>query len=139
MSERHQATRSSDILSEFAGRPDDLRRRRFAVAVVGPDHPGIISTVSGGLLTLGCNLEDVSTTVLRGHFSMMLVISAPAAVSRGDLDAALSALGDVGMSCGVWPVGAPSEADDATHSLTIYGRDTTGIVHAITRELTELG
>jgi predicted amino acid-binding ACT domain protein len=48
---------------------------RFAVSVFGRDRPGIVAAVTRVLADAGCNLEDTSMTILRGHFAMMLVIS----------------------------------------------------------------
>ena len=47
---------------------------RFAVSVFGRDRPGIVAAVSRVLADAGCNLEDTSMTILRGHFAMMLVV-----------------------------------------------------------------
>ena len=44
-----------------------------AVTVVGNDRPGIVAGVTEVLFEQGCNLEDTSMTILRGHFTMMLV------------------------------------------------------------------
>src|SRR5438094_166616 len=49
----------------------------FAVSAVGADRPGIVAAVTGAFLEHGCNLEDTSMTILRGHFAMMLVVAAP--------------------------------------------------------------
>ncbi|MFL5879210.1 MAG: glycine cleavage system protein R [Actinomycetota bacterium] len=50
---------------------------RFAVSVFGRDRPGIVAAVSRVLADAGCNLEDTSMTILRGHFAMMLVVAGP--------------------------------------------------------------
>ena len=49
----------------------------YAVSAVGADRPGIVAAVTGVFLENGCNLEDTSMTILRGHFAMMLVVAAP--------------------------------------------------------------
>ena len=49
----------------------------YAVTAVGADRPGIVAAVSGVLMEQGCNLEDTSMTILRGHFAVMLVLAAP--------------------------------------------------------------
>jgi glycine cleavage system transcriptional repressor len=41
---------------------------KIAVFILGPDSPGIIATVSKTLFDHGCNLEDVSQTILQGVF-----------------------------------------------------------------------
>jgi len=58
---------------------------RFAVSVFGRDRPGIVAAVTGVLAGAGCNLEDTSMTILRGHFAMMLVVSGPGGTGAGEL------------------------------------------------------
>src|SRR5271157_3993298 len=41
---------------------------KIVVFVFGPDRPGIIAAVSKTLFEQGCNLEDVSQTILQGEF-----------------------------------------------------------------------
>jgi glycine cleavage system transcriptional repressor len=67
---------------------------RFAVSVFGRDRPGIIAAVTRVLADAGCNLEDTSMTILRGHFAMMLVISGGTRTLARDLEAALSPVAD---------------------------------------------
>ena len=50
----------------------------YAVTVLGHDRPGIIAATTAGLAGLGLNIEDSTMTLLRGHFSMMLLC-------RGDM------------------------------------------------------
>ena len=62
---------------------------RFAVSVFGRDRPGIVAAVTRVLADAGCNLEDTSMTILRGHFAMMLVVSGPAGLGAPALEAGL--------------------------------------------------
>ncbi len=61
-----------------------------AVTAVGVDRPGIVAAVTGVLVEQGCNLEDTSMTILRGHFAMMLVVDTPPGASAADLEDALA-------------------------------------------------
>lgn len=45
----------------------------FVVTVMDKDRVGIIANVAGALQRLGGNLEDVSQTVMRGYFTMILL------------------------------------------------------------------
>ena len=47
------------------------------LTVIGQDRPGIISQVTGCLFQTGCNLEDVSMTILEGQFAMILIVKMP--------------------------------------------------------------
>jgi len=47
--------------------------RNFAVSVVGQDRPGIAAGVAEVLLAHQGNIEDSQMTILRGHFTIMLI------------------------------------------------------------------
>jgi len=106
----------------------------YALALIGVDRPGIVAAVAGGLSELGCNLEDVTTSLLRGHFAMVLEFSAPAGAGGGaetirrHLLARTAAL-DVHLD--VWPVAASEPEGTATHVLRLHGPDRIGIVAAV--------
>jgi glycine cleavage system transcriptional repressor len=116
--------------------------RRFALAAVGRDRPGIVAAVSEVLLAHAANIEDSQMSILRGHFTMMLVVAVPADADAGalraDLDAvrgrlelealALSDIADVDAAAPV-----------PTHVVTLYGADHPGIVHAAAAALAERG
>src|SRR5262245_52544002 len=110
-----------------------------AVTAVGADRPGIVAAVTGVLMDQGCNLEDTSMTILRGHFAMMLVVDKPASVAVAALEAALAApAGALGLVITVWPIddpvadeggAGPGEGDAWT--VSVYGADRPGIVHGV--------
>src|SRR5205085_12312380 len=58
--------------------------RHFALSAVGRDRPGIVAAMSEVLLRHSANIEDSQMSILRGHFSMMLVVAVP-----GEADAAV--------------------------------------------------
>ena len=49
--------------------------RHFAVSAIGRDRPGIVAAVSKVLLDHEGNIEDSQMTILRGHFTMTLIVS----------------------------------------------------------------
>ncbi len=113
-----------------------------AVTAVGADRPGIVAAVTGVLMEQGCNLEDTSMTILRGHFAMMLVVDAPAELAPAALDDALRAPAEaLALVITVWPidesVAAPSEGDAWT--VSVYGADRPGIVHGVASLLAQRG
>ena len=63
-----------------------MKKQLSLLTVAGGDRPGIIAAVTGILYKHGCNLEDISMTVLEKELAMMMVVSVPtpkkAAVSR---------------------------------------------------------
>lgn len=117
--------------------------KTFVVSVMFRDRVGIVAEVSSIVERLGGNLADVSQTVMRGYFTMILMASFPAGVSEEDIrrqfaDSALLAGAQIGvLSC------APEEAvplDNAAvavpensagrYVLTASGPDRPGLVRA---------
>lgn len=113
-----------------------------AISAVGHDRPGIVAAVTGVLMEQGCNLEDTSMTILRGQFTMMLVVDAPEGVGPVSLESALAGVADsLDLT-----VRARSVDDDAATAYTgdpwtvvVYGADRPGIVHRVTTALAERG
>lgn len=111
----------------------------FAVTAVGVDRPGIVAAVTGALAEAGCNLEDTSSSILRGHFAMVLVVS-----SDADLAAVEEALRPAAELLGLVVtvraieevVGAAGAGDPWT--LSVYGADHPGIVASVARLLADL-
>jgi glycine cleavage system transcriptional repressor len=112
-----------------------------AVTVVGIDRPGIVSAMSKVLYERGCNLEDVSSTILRGHFSMMLLVHVPDAVDADTLEADLDSAGrGLGLTVTVRPVEeTTSEVPAPTHMVSVYGADKPGIVFKVAKKLATVG
>ena len=112
----------------------------LAVSAIGADRPGIVAAVTGVLVEQGCNLEDTSMSILRGHFSMMLVVAAPEGLGASALE---DALGDAAASLDL--VVAVREIDDNVPesppgdpwTLSVYGADQPGIVYRVTSLLAE--
>ena len=114
---------------------------RFAVSVFGRDRPGIIAAVTRVLADAGCNLEDTSMTLLRGHFAMMLVIWGEAGISARDLEARLSAVADrLDLQLSVRPVSddvATAEVGGERWSAAVYAADRPGLVARISQVLAD--
>lgn len=115
-------------------------RDHYAVTVIGGDRPGIVAAVAHALFDSGCNLEDVSSTILRGHFTMTLIVRAGEG-SAEDLEAALAnTTGDLGLSVSVREVGEENlEVSPPTHMVSVYGADRPGIVFRVTDVLATAG
>ena len=114
---------------------------RFAVSVFGRDRPGIIAAVTRVLADAGCNLEDTSMTILRGHFAMMLVISGGAGISAHDLEAELSAVADrLDLQLSVRSVSddvATAQVGGERWSAAVYAADRPGLVARISQVLAD--
>lgn len=111
----------------------------IAVTVVGNDRPGIVAAVSRVLFETSCNLEDVTSTILRGHFSMVMIVRAHA--TAGDLEAKLIEAGrDMGLQVTVRPVDeVEATIPDPTHMVSVYGADKPGIVYRVAGALAAIG
>ncbi|MBV8160667.1 MAG: ACT domain-containing protein [Acidimicrobiia bacterium] len=114
----------------------------YAVSAVGADRPGIVAAVTGVFLELGCNLEDTSMTILRGHFAMMLVVAAPDGVALGALEAALARPAselDLVVAVRAIDDDVPASPEGESWTVSVYGADRPGIVHRVASLLADSG
>jgi glycine cleavage system transcriptional repressor len=111
----------------------------FAVSVFGRDRPGIVAAVTRVLADAGCNLEDTSMTILRGHFAMMLVVSGPPGAAVGDLEAGLGPVAgrldlQVSVRALAGEVGGAA-GGGARYAAAVYGADRPGLVARVAETL----
>ncbi|HUY86819.1 MAG TPA: ACT domain-containing protein [Acidimicrobiales bacterium] len=136
----------------------------IALSAIGVDQPGIVAAITGVLADIGCSLEDSDMAILRGHFAIMLVLSAPDEVSSHQLEERLAQVAEqFGMLISARALTGrgqqkgdsnqvanvpPSSIKDAGQapfalrqewSVCVYGADRIGIVHGITSALAEMG
>src|SRR3954470_21168353 len=117
--------------------------RHFALTAVGRDRPGIVAAITAVLLAYEVNVEDSQMTILRGHFTMMLIVAASEEVAVEELAADLRAVGDeldleLLTIAGVDEL-AVEEEPGPSHVVSVYGADHPGIVHAVSTALAERG
>jgi len=129
---------------------------QFSLSAVGVDRPGIVAAVSGVLMELGCNIEDSTMSILQGHFAILLVVSAPAAVGAAAVEEALDPVarrfallvvvrsfdegdGDGGGAKGRVETGGRAESAAEGWTIAVHGADRPGIVHAVASTLAEVG
>lgn len=113
----------------------------FAVTAIGADRPGIVAGLTEALRDVGGNLEDVASTILRGSFTMMLVVSAPQEIASEELEEVLARAAlplEVAVTVREVEAATP-ERPEATHVLTAYGSDRPGIVAGLARLLADRG
>ncbi len=113
----------------------------IAITVIGNDRPGIVAGVTRALFDVGCNLEDVSSTILRGHFSMTMISSCPEGVDPTVLEERLSGVAEqFGLVATARAVEETPPAFEApTHMVSVYGADKPGIVFGVADALARLG
>lgn len=111
----------------------------LAITVLGHDRPGIIAETTAALADLGLNIEDTTMTLLRGHFSMMLITGGPA--SAAEVEEALGFLtADGALSVAVRELPEEHAATTGTsYLLSVHGGDRPGIVSAIAGEVARVG
>lgn len=51
--------------------------KKFVLSVIGQDKPGILARISTILFSHGCNIEDVSQTILQTEFASIFVVLNP--------------------------------------------------------------
>ena len=94
------------------------------------------------LLDHGVNVEDSQMGILRGQFSMTLVIGLPDAAEVGrlreELEAVARRLGLDTLSLSEVDA-TEAEPPEPSHIVTVYGADHPGIVHAAASALAERG
>lgn len=112
--------------------------RSFVLAANGRDRPGIVAAVTRVLLDHGVNIEDAEMAILRGHFAIVLVLSAPDELGEAQLRGELEAIGRelpleaVTLSAVEQLAG---ESPEPTHAISVYGADHPGIVHGVAEAL----
>lgn len=113
----------------------------MAVSVVGVDRPGIVAAVTKALYDHGCNLEDATSTILRGHFSMTLIVKTSPSTKTEELQQDLDRIGsELELLVSARPVDeASSEIDQPTHMISVYGSDRPGIVYRVATAIGDLG
>ena len=72
--------------------------KKILITISGKDKPGIIAKVSGVLFARGCNLEDISMTLLEGQFAMMMTAGLPSSLAMTRVAQGLELLGDAPWS-----------------------------------------
>ena len=111
----------------------------LAVSAIGHDHPGIVAGVTRVLLDHRVNIEDSQMTILRGRFTMMLIVGTPDELDedalRADLEGAARELGLDAVSIDAVDAPGIEIPADPSHMVTVYGVDHPGIVHAIATAL----
>ena len=117
--------------------------KHFVISIMARDRVGIVADVATAIRSLDGNLGDLSQTVLRGHFTMILVVSFPDSVSQRQIRETLSAIGgddpfEIGVKASEGPLPEePGTYDERRYVLTAAGPDRVGLVAHITQYLAQ--
>jgi len=116
----------------------------YIISVTAADRVGIVYSVTGALLDLGGNVLELSQTVMRGYFTLILEASFPTPRSTQQLADAIQESGkrfDPKVMVTEVKDGRsePLVANGELFILTVLGDDSPGIVHNIAGSLAAHG
>jgi glycine cleavage system transcriptional repressor len=110
--------------------------KKIVLFVLGPDGPGIIATITGALFETGCNLEDVSQTILQREFISIFIVSMEESADEHALLARLRAkLEPRGLVAHIKPMGSAgssTETGGEPFVVTTIGPDRPGLISGMT-------
>jgi glycine cleavage system transcriptional repressor len=117
-----------------------MGKNYYAATFVSLDRPGIVAEVAKVLYENGFNIEDSSSTLLRGFFSMILIISHENLFTPDEIKSMfLNSSKKLGLSISVKYVESLQEPlkNGKTFVISIYGSDKPGIVYKVTKFLAD--
>lgn len=110
----------------------------YALTFFSDDKPGIVASVSKILFDNGINIEDSSSTLLRGFFSMILLISKSDSISEPQLKEMFVGMNDITMVVKEVDQLAKKKEED-TYVISVYGADQPGLVYKVSSSLSGNG
>lgn len=115
---------------------------KFVLSVIGKDKPGILANISAILFRHGCNIEDVSQTILQTEFASIFIVLNPEDHPLEVIGRALNeALAGMELSAHLRPMtAAPASAPAASQPfvITTRGVDKPGTIAAVTTAIASL-
>ena len=115
---------------------------KFVLSVIGKDKPGILAKISTILFTHGCNIEDVSQTILQTEFASIFIVVNPNAHPLDKIGQALNAvLQDMELSAHLRPMTTQTPVQTAPSQpfvITTRGVDKPGTNSAVTTAIASL-
>lgn len=116
-----------------------MTTNQFVISIMSHDRVGIVSDVASRISTLQGDIADLSQTVLRGYFTMILLATFPGDIT-GDMIKEqfrmISADGAPALESIVLPVGGTARLDQTVSAENIYiltasGSDRIGFVATV--------
>lgn len=116
---------------------------KIIITAIGKDRPGIVSSVAQVLFELGCNIENVSQTILQSEFAGIYIVSTPEGTHFETFSKMFhDAFDEKGLHIHIKPMDteAPLTDDDGEHFIiTTIGPDSRGLVYDISCVIAEAG
>ena len=111
----------------------------YVISVMCRDRVGLIYEISSAISELGGDIADLRQSVLRGHFTMILLASFPTTVTQQEIDRRLTALNVAGLPplhVSILPADDAPDAEtqdtlENAYVLTASGRDRIGFVATV--------
>jgi glycine cleavage system transcriptional repressor len=113
----------------------------LVITVVGSDRPGIVAAVSKVLYKSGCNIEELSSTILKRQFAMILIATSSRKDSAVHIkNACLEKEPLKGMEIHVRTVSPHQlkhykQPPSQPFIITVIGKDRPGLVYGVTELL----
>ncbi len=110
------------------------RQHYYALSFVNTDSKGIVADTTKVLFDNGFNLADSSSTLLQGVFSMIFIVTNDKDYKEQEIKDMFK---NVRSHMEVFKFDKKPEINDngSHYSISVYGADKAGIVHAITDEI----
>ena len=116
------------------------------ISLLGEDSPGVMHAAATALTELGCNIEEVSQTILQGQYAALIIAAMPETCDRSMVKAGLER--SLTAHCAHVTVrpfapcegefrSVPAPADCEPFVVTLHGPDRTGMIAAITGVMAE--
>lgn len=110
-----------------------MNKYYYALSFVNTDSKGIVAETTKVLFNNGFNLADSSSTLLQGVFSMIFIVTSDKDYSEQQIKDMFK---NIRSHMEVFKFDKKPEIKDGVHySISVYGADKAGIVHAITEDL----
>jgi len=116
---------------------------KIIITAIGKDRPGIVSSVARILFQLGCNIENVSQTILQSEFAGLYIVSIPTGTDFDTFSMTFQeAFKEEGLQVHINPLGPdepPIESSGEHFIITTIGPDSKGLVYDISKVIAEAG
>ncbi len=110
----------------------------LVITAIGADRPGIVNELTEVLLKANLNIEDSRMTVLGGEFAVMLLVSGNTDSIESVQQQANSLSDSLNLNLLIKATHKQDSRDNESHyNISVEGMDNPGIVHKLTRYLSQ--
>lgn len=107
----------------------------YALTFVSPDKPGVVALVAKAMYANGFNVQDSSSTRLRGIFSMILLVVHDKLYTEDEVKSFFPA--EYQPSVYILNNGSEKEVKSESYAISVYGADKPGIIYKIASTLSD--